>query len=109
MIVYFFCSGLLFSGFSFGWFFFDFVIIIILVFVFFGFFDVESDFAEAVLVVEFVGDGFDDDIVFVDGGVADGLVVEAEDGVFFVGEYEFVIMFFELELAIVESFVRHGA
>jgi len=48
--------------------------------VFFGLFDMESDFAHAVIVAYFFCSGLDDDVVFVDGGVDNVFVVDGEDG-----------------------------
>ncbi len=41
----------------------------------------ESDFTDAILIADLVGCCFDDDIIFVDGGIIDGGIVDGEYGV----------------------------
>lgn len=48
---------------------------------FFRFFNMESDFTDAILIANLVGCCFDDDIIFVDGGIIDGGIVDGEYGV----------------------------
>ena len=41
----------------------------------------ESDFTDAILIADLIGCCFDDDIIFVDGGIIDGGIVDGENGV----------------------------
>jgi hypothetical protein len=55
--------------------------ILIVFLVLFGFLDVKPDFTDAVLVSDLVIASLDDNVIFVNSGVVDVLVVDGEDGV----------------------------
>lgn len=68
----------------------------------------KTDFAHEILIAEVFRDGFNDDIVFVDGGVIDFVVVEGEEGTFMLQQSKSSLAV-HVKLSVVESFEAHGA